>query len=122
MTSRDLTNIIQPPLPPAIPKIDSFPHLQQVRPIVPQQTISLGHVQSHDQNLLHGRQPASNFPRTSRLNSPYVHVDQPGNRIECLFTLSVLLQNVMTTQTNSRPYLLMPCYLCVFPIIIQSSS
>ncbi len=69
--------IIQPPLPP-IPKMEALSPVQPVRPFAPQQVMSLDRVDSQDRNLLHNRPPGSNFQRTSRLNSPYIPVDQPG--------------------------------------------
>ncbi|CAB3994294.1 nuclear factor related to kappa-B-binding isoform X2, partial [Paramuricea clavata] len=77
MTTHDLTTIVQPPLPP-MPMMDAVSPVQPFRAVTPQQPMCMDQIDSQDRNLLHNRQPGSNFQRTSRLNSPYVPVDQPG--------------------------------------------
>ena len=74
MNTYDVPTVVQPYPPP----MNVLSSIQQIRPVAPPQPMTLDNVDSQDRNLLQNRQLSSTFQRTSRLNSPYIPVDQPG--------------------------------------------
>lgn len=78
MSSVDRTTVVQPPVIPAMPEVDVFSPGQPVRPVTAPQPMSISHINTQDKNLPHNLNPVGNFQRTSRLNSSYIPVDQPG--------------------------------------------